>query len=187
MTNPKRKGPPRRRDEISIASEILPDGRYGIVLSYGDTVRIMAVEDVTYHCQAVVQAAVYAEYDAGIVHQLHTRVGLPLEAVGEVLELVRAKRPALNIHATHPLGFEPGVNKEGKPFVGLLVNGHKVGQWDPDDMRNHALGCLDLAAAVALDNTYRDVLTEDVDLGERARGIVGDVGRSLPHYKVVQA
>lgn len=187
MTNPRRKGPERRRDELSIASEVMPDGSYGIVLSYGKTIRWMAVEDVTYYCQGVVQAAVYAEYDAGIVKQLRDRVGVPQEGVGEVLELVRAKRPALNVHATHPLGLEPGVNLAGKPFIGLHVNGRKVGQWDPDDCRSHALGCLDLAAAVQLDNVYRQVLAEDVGVGDKARGFVGMLGKDLPSYKVVQA
>lgn len=185
MANPRRKSPPRRRDEISLASEIMPDGRYGIVLSHGKTIRLMDVNDVTAHCREVIAAAVRAQHDAAVLKQLHHRVGIPLDAVGEVLERVRARRPELNVHATHPLGLVPGVTLAGKPFIELLVNGRKVGQWDPEDARNHALGCLELAAAVGLDNVYRDVLVEDIDLGDRAYGMVGELSKELTLYKVM--
>lgn len=187
MTNPKRRSPERRRDQISVASEVLPDGRYGIVLSYGKTVRWLSREDVTLHCQVVVEAAVRAQHDAAVFKQLHHRVGLPLEEVGLMVQQVRDARPPLDAQAIQPLGLEPGVTVEGKPFLAIRVGGRKVGQWTPGDARDHALGCLELAAAVDLDNRYRDVLVEQVGVGDRAYQMVSELGRDLATYKVVEA
>jgi hypothetical protein len=185
MAIPKRKTPERRRGEISMCSEVLPDGRYGIVMSHGKTVRLMDRADVTLHCQVVMEAAVRAQHDAAILNQLHRTAGVPLEAAGEVLARVRARRIPLDAQALQPLGLEPGVTLRGKPFIAVKVGGRVVGEWEPGDARNHALGCLELAAAVDLDNHYRDVLTEDIDVGDRSYAMVSELGKELKRYKVV--
>lgn len=188
MANPRMKSPPRRRDEISIASEILPDGRYGIVLAYGKNVRWLDKETVYRHCQAVVQATVRAEHDAAVFRQLHFSVGLPVDVAGDMVERLRKRRNPLDAQALQPLSLEPGVTIAGKPFLGLLVNGHKVGQWGPEEARQHAVGCLELAAAVDLDNAYRDVLMTEVGVEENrvAYGMVGELSKELTLYTVVK-
>ena len=168
-----------------MCSEILPDGRYGIVLSHGKTVRWLSREDVTRHCQTVVEATIRAEHDAAIFKQLHHKVGMTPELAGEVLVRVRDRRTRLDAQALQPLGLEPGVTIEGKPFLVLSVGGVKVGQWYPADARNHALACLELAAAVEADNRYRDVLVEDLDLEDRAYAMVGSLADELVFYTVV--
>ena len=188
MANPQRKSPPRRRDEISIASEILPDGRYGIVLAYGKTVRWLDKEQVYLHCHAVVQATVRAEHDAAVFRQLHHSVGLPMDVAGEMVDRLRKARNPLDAQALQPLGLVPGVTVAGKPFLELLVNGHKVGQWGPEEARQHAMGCMELAAAVDCDNAYRDCLMDEVGVEENrvAYGMVGELAKDLARYTVVQ-
>lgn len=168
-----------------MCSEILPDGRYGIVLSHGETVRWLSREDVMLHCQTVVEATVRAEHDAAIFKQLHHTVGMAAELAGEVLVRVRARRTPLDAQALQPLGLEPGVTLAGKPFLVLSVGGRKVGQWESADARNHALACLELAAAVDADNLYRDVLVEELELEDRAYAMVGELGKELTMYTVV--
>lgn len=171
-----------------MCSEITPDGRYGIVLSWGDTVRWLSHEDVLLHCTETVRAAVCAEHDAAVFKQLTGKLELPATHAGETLQDLRDRRPPADAQALQPLGLEPGVTLDGKPFLVVSVGGRKVGQWTPADARNHAMACLELAAAVPLDNAYFDFMTGDGVMPQHVgRNVVGDLGQYLGRHQVVQA
>lgn len=172
-----------------MCSEVTPDGRYGIVLSYGQTVRWLSYDDVLAHCTATIRATVAAEHDAAVVRQLHHTLGMSLQDAGAVLMELRGARLRPDAQALQPLGLEPGVTVEGKPFLTLSVGGHQVGQWGPAEARNHAMACLELAAAVSLDNAFYDFLTTgDGSLPENtARSVVGNLGQYIGRHAVVEA
>lgn len=175
-----------------MCSEVTPDGRYGIVLSRGDAERWLSYEEVLLHCTATIQAAVRAEHDAAVFKQLTGPLELPFEHAGLTVQDLRDMRPPVDAQALQPLGLEPGVTMAGKPFLVVRVGGHKVGQWTPADARNHAMACLELAAAVPLDNNYFDFMTGRED-GEKvfpahvARNVIGDLSQYLGRHKVVEA
>lgn len=235
MTNSKKSGfhkrrhPPKQpRMTISISSELLPDGRYGMVLTAGETVRWMNRTDTLAHCAAAMQVAMRAEHDAGIFRQLtpgrppgkresgvardtsrqtlvddggkatmdailRSLEGLDaseqdLRMIGEVLKLVRGRYTAVDRQALHPLYLEPSVTLTGEPFIAVHLNGERVGQWTPVDARRHALGCLEVAEAVELDNHYRDTLTADLSCSEQtASALVGMLAREMASYTVVES
>lgn len=188
MTSLKTVRPPRRRDEISLCSEMTPEGRYGIVLSRGDAMRWLSREEVLLHCAATIAAAVAAEHDAAVFKQLTGPLELPVDHAAETLNDLRKRRPPADAQALQPIGLEPGVTTQGKPFLVVSVGGHKIGQWTPGDARNHAMACLELAAAVPLDNAYFDFMTDDHVMPHQvARNVIGDLANFLGRHKVVEA
>lgn len=189
MANPTLRRAPRWRDQISLYSEVAPDGRYGIVLARGDTQRWLTYEQVLLHCTATIRAAVYAEHDAAVFKQLTGTLELPLTHAGETVNDLRKRRPPVDAQALQPLGLEPSVTVKGKPFLVVKVAGHTVGQWSPADARQHAMACLELAAAVTLDNNYFDFMTDgDGAIPENAaRNMVGDLTQHIGTHKVVKA
>lgn len=185
MTSPKKKSPSRRRDEVSLCSEVLPDGTYGIVLSRGDSVRWLSREDVYRHSMAVMSASIRAEHDAAIFRQLTGELNLtPTDAAHMIADL-RERRAPVDAQALQPLGLEPGVTIQGKPFLVLSVGGHKIGQWKPQDARQHALACMELAEAVPRDNDYFTFLSTAMELdGGQARAVVSGLAEFIGHYTV---
>lgn len=189
MANPTLRRAPRWRDQISLYSEVGPDGRYGIVLARGDTQRWLTYEQVLLHCTATIRAAVCAEHDAAVFKQLTGPLELPLTHAGQTVQDLRDRRPPVDAQALQPLGLEPGVTVKGKPYLVVSMGGRKVGQWSPADARQHAMACLELAAAVSLDNNYFDFMTggDGVMPENVARNVVGDLAEYMTRYKVVEA
>jgi hypothetical protein len=74
----------------------------------------------------------------------------------------------------HPtaLGQQSGVNKEGEPFVQLLVtrNGKDevVGQFSPEEVRQHALTLLEVAEAAEQDAYLTWFARQKIGLGSAA-------------------
>jgi len=172
-----------------MCSEVTPEGRYGIVLSRGQTMRWLTYEEVLLHCTATIAAAVCAEHDAAVFTQLTVKLELPADHAVATVEDLRKRRPPVDRQALQPLGLEPGINMQGKPYLKVSIGGHKVGQWTPGDARNHAMACLELAAAVPLDNAYFEWMTTGDGMipSHVGRNIVGDLGSHLGRHKVVEA
>lgn len=170
---------------ITIQSDVLSDGRYGIVISEGmDIVRAMSAQSAYKHAQEVLKAAQRAKYDAAIFLQLTHKFSLPPVDAGHIVADIRKKRRPLDEKALSPIGLEPGATIEGKPFLIVSVRGEAVGQWTPRDARGHALVALELAEVVSLDTAYYNYLRNDQanhlrsDWGldeTTARSIVGDI------------
>lgn len=168
---------------ITLLSDVLADGSYGIVIHDGaDTVRGLSREEAYDHAAAVLTAAQRAEYDAAVFQQLNGKLGLPLDTVAEAIRDLRSTRAPLDPNAMHPIGLEPLVTSQGKPFLILSVNGRRVCQWTPADARRHAAGALELAEAVRLDSDYFTWLTNDAGVEEpRARNVVDDLANHRPN------
>lgn len=189
MANPTMRRAPRWRDQISLYSEVTPEGRYGIVIARGETERWLTYDEVLLHCTATIRAAVSAEHDAAVFKQLTGPLKLPLTHAGETVNDLRKRRPPVDAQALQPLGLTPQVTAAGKPYLLVKMGGHTVGQWSPADARQHALACLELAAAVALDNNYYDFMTgaDGVMPENVARNVVADLGKFIGRHTVVEA
>lgn len=166
-------------DAIWIKTEPSVDGStYVVSVEFSDDRAIVLTpERVLRYATTVLGAAQRAEYDAAVFAQMRTLV-TDDRAVAELITDLREDRPPLDDAATAPLGLVPGVNREGKPFIAVHIDGKHVGQWDVPDARSHALHALETVEAAELDGHYFRALKGLVGLDEnRARQVVEDIGR----------
>lgn len=126
----------------------------------------------------ILRAVAYAEYDAAVLAQM-TKVSEgkaegPELAVSIVQDL-REDRPETT--GVTPLRVIPGVSQATRePFLRIEIDGRPVGQWTPQDAREHALIVLESVIVADLDSAYLRMLRSLVGLEEdRARTVVGDL------------
>lgn len=163
---------------IWVQSDVLPDGTYVTAIHYDDDQsRILDRAAGLAYVAEVFTAAVHAEHDAAVVRQL-TGLGLDLESAARAIAELRADRPPLADAVTAPLRLVPGVSaKTGNGFLHIHLGEVRVGQWDPDDARDHATNVLSVLAAADLDAAYCRYLVGTVGIGlPRAQAVVGDLG-----------
>lgn len=174
--------PPENPDAIWVKSDLLPDGTYVTAIHYsGDRSRILDRKTGLAYVSAIFAAAVQAEHDAAIIRQ-HIASGLSLKVAARTIADLRADRPPIDDAATAPLRLTPGVAARTKDaFLAIHVDGQQVGQWDPDDARNHATNVLQVLAAADLDAAYRRYLIGSIGLDvARAENIVTDLATHIP-------
>lgn len=159
---------------------------YVAAVSVGpDLIRTLTRTEALAHAAAVLDAGQRAEYDACVVRQMTDHSGIGEQATALLIADLRKDRPPLDEKALVPLGLEPGINRQHEPFVTVSVHGTRVGRWTPADCRRHALGVLELVAAVDLDSAYLRALRGLVGLDEtRARNVVGDLVNYRPTWEV---
>jgi hypothetical protein len=165
-------------DAVWVKTEPTVDGSaYVVTLEASDDVAVtLDPERALRYAWGVLDAAHRAAYDAAIVKQL-TAIGVEVQAAAVVVNDVRVDRPPLDSASTEPMDFEPGVAAGGEPFLVVLINGERVGQWTVQDARGHALAILESVVVADLDGGYYRALIGGVGLDEnRARQVVQDVG-----------
>lgn len=141
-----------------------------------DRAIVLTPDTALAYASAVLGAAARAEYDAAVYRQL-CAFDLEVEAVAQMITDLRRDRPPLDTAATKPLALEPGVNAKGEPFLVVLVEEDRVGQWSVPAAREHALIVLEAVAVADLDAGYLQALRGLIGLDEdRARAVVGDLG-----------
>ncbi|WP_067171155.1 hypothetical protein [Microtetraspora niveoalba] len=166
---------------IWVQSDLLPDGTYVVAIHYDDDQsRVLNHEAALRYAAAVHAAATRAEHDAAVVAQL-VKIGLPKAIVAQALHDLRNDRPPHTATITAPLQLEPCVSAHrGVGYLEVYVAGRLVGQWDPDDARDHAANVLAVLAAVDLDAAYRRYLIGTVGLDRaRAEAAVGGLAAHL--------
>ncbi|MGH3813433.1 MAG: hypothetical protein ACRDUV_13425, partial [Pseudonocardiaceae bacterium] len=168
-------------DSVWIKSEPTVDGTaYVVTLEASDDVAVtLTPERALRYAWGVLDAAHRASYDAAVLAQL-TSVGrqqLSVETVAQMVIDMREDRPPLDEAATAPLRFEPGVSQAKQhPFLGIYLNGERLGQWAVADAREHAMAVLEAVVVADLDGGYYRALTGLVGLEEpRARNVVADI------------
>jgi hypothetical protein len=131
------------------------------------------------YAMAILAAVSRAEYDAAVFAQMSPLIN-DLKAVGQLISDLRKDRPDIDISATAPLEIRPGVNKDAKPFLTVLIDGEPVGQWTIDDAYEHVRVALQVSAVADLDAGYYRVLTGIVGIEPaKARSIIED----LQHHR----
>lgn len=155
----------------------LDDSGYVVTLEASDDVAVTLTPDrALKHAQGILAAAHRAAYDAAVGRQMTERFGLAMEQAMELVAMLRADRPPLDIADTAPLYLEPGVNKDLKPFLTLYINGEAVGQWDVDQAEQHAIWVLSMVGAADLDSAYHRMLVGQLEIDEsQARQAIGDL------------
>lgn len=142
------------------------DGAYRVQMELGPDDAI-GLDDRTGVLWAmhVIRALVEAEYDAAVIAQLRA-TGLDLDSAAALItgmrEVRRDVRHAAGLESPIPdLHLTPGVSAfTSSPFLGIHRNGAQIGQWDPDDAREHAAGVLEILEAAVLDEIYRRTLID---------------------------
>lgn len=129
------------------------------------------------YASTIIAACERAEFDAAIVAQMTRKLQMPVEMATSMVADLRSERPPLNEAAIAPFRLLPGVSAtSGKPFLGLFVGGRQVGQWDPDDGRQHAMHIMTGAEVVELDTAYYRYMVEKVGTEPgRARSVISDL------------
>ena len=140
-----------------------------------DRAILLTPETSPRYALTILQAIARAEYDAAVFKQLGAIIP-DQRAVAELIVDLRKDRPDIDTSATKPLEIEPGVNSKGKPFLSVLIDGEKVGQWTMADARKHALVAMEAVVVADLDSGYYRALNGLVGLDEgRARNVVDDL------------
>jgi hypothetical protein len=107
--------------------------------------------------------------------QLTTKLGLDASAAAQPLAWLRKAR-ARETWTAGPLEITPGVSVfNGTPFVRCQAGGRSW-QWDPAEVKQHALHVLEGVGAVQDDAIYRTILTERIGIDpQRALAVVADI------------
>lgn len=166
---------------IWVQSDLLPDGTYVAAIHYDDDrSRVLDRDAALRYVATVHDAATRAEHDAAVVAQM-TKLGLPRATAAQALYDLRNDRPPLDDAAIAPLRLKPCVSAQhGVGYMEVLVGARLMGQWDPDDARDHAANVLTVLAAVDLDAAYRRYLMATVGVdAARAQAVVGDLASHM--------
>lgn len=175
----RRQRDPSQPDETSLwmASEPALDGTYIVAFNWGDRAWARTPAECLTYCLNVVTIANRADHDAAVIKQL-AALGLPAMEAARLVVDIRADRPEIILDG--PLQLEGGVSSDGefRPFIALVMDGEKVGQWDVQQAADHATGVLSVVATADLDQAYLRTLTGVVGLPDgTARAAVGALGQ----------
>ncbi|MEU8279537.1 hypothetical protein ACFYOK_29525 [Microbispora bryophytorum] len=166
---------------IWVQSDLLPDGTYVAAVHYDDDrSRVLGRDAALRYAATVHDAATRAEHDAAVVAQM-AKLGLPHATAAQALWDLRNDRPPLDDAAIAPLRLKPCVSAQrGVGYLEVQIGARLVGQWDPDDARDHAANVLTVLAAVDLDAAYRRYLMTTVELDAAlAQDAVGDLANHI--------
>jgi hypothetical protein len=141
-------------------------GVYHLALEVGDdrSVPLKPDEAVAWG-RNVLWALNAAEYDAAVLKQMTETTG-DQSAAAHLVKAVREDR-ASSVRVGGHLGIDlvPGVSAfTGKPFLHLMQDGKLIGQWTPDDARQHALAVLQAVENLGADTAYLRALEQHVSL-----------------------
>lgn len=163
---------------VWIKTEPTVDGKAYVVTleASDDTAVTLDPQRALRYAWGVLDAAHRAVYDAAVNRQLAALTDK--NAAAQMINDMRQDRPPLDADATAPLAFEPGVSVfTGEPFLVVMVNGERQGQWTYGDAREHAMAVLETVVVADLDSGYYRALIGAVGLDEgRARQVVEDIG-----------
>jgi len=172
-------------ESIWVKADVDLAGNYRLVVEYNaDTAETFDQPRATAYATEVFTAAAYAEYDAAVMAQMTKKLGLPMEAVAEVIRGLRADRPPLNQAALGLLRMEPGIAARNmKPFLKCSLTCHPMEwQWDPADANQHAGYVVQCYPVANLDSAYRRYLVGVIGIDQnRAMHAVEDLANWREH------
>lgn len=153
--------PENRGEGIWVFSEWLPDGGYGVTVSYGED-HVWPLDNPVKYAADVAEVAITAQHDTAVFRLALKRLGMPLDVIGELMRLLRggdAGRPAVEV--LPGLTMTPGVSfRKIHPFIEINVKGAEPSQVDSDQILRHAHGALALNRAAPLDTALRAMMTD---------------------------
>jgi hypothetical protein len=170
---------------IWFRTEPTPDGKgYMITVDFDDdhSVALNRSEALAY-ASDVITAVARAEYDAAVMNQMAPKFD-DLATPFQLVKDMRADRPEFT--GLGDLGLEPSAAMDSlpdggvrfRPFIAIYFKSEKIGQWDSQTAREHAIGLLEVAAVCDLDAAYVRELVGMVGLShDAAVGVVNDLMR----------
>ncbi len=171
-------------DQILVTTAPLPNSsRYAVEVQIGEDIAVHLPQGkVQDYARRAIQVAAWADYDAAVVKQMRD-IAIADHTQQEVTEIVsaavvylrkqRANSGTVRLLANPRFALTPGVSAfTGKGFITLYLDGQTIGQWDPDDVRSHAMGVLDAGLVADLDGTYKAWLLKEIKLDEATAGRV---------------
>lgn len=118
------------------------------------------------YAMEVLTVVQYAKTDGAILKQLRSLLPDAGDAVAQAITDMRKDRPETDFSICHPFSLTPGVTQAGKAFIHVLMNEEPVGQWEPEDAEEHALGVLHAVITADLDGAYLRFLKSTIELEE---------------------
>lgn len=174
-------GEPRDGEGLWVRSDVLPDGSYGVVVTFGgDHAWSLDTGTATGYAATLHAVATAAEHDAAMLALL-TMIGVKVDDAALLLRDLRDQR-ARPQSAVAPLRFNAAVSQASRePFIQLELDGTAVGQISPEDLREHAGGVLTALAAAELDTNLHRALTAGAGLDpDKARAVITDLCNHWP-------
>lgn len=162
---------------VWIKTEPSIDGStYMVTIEFSDDRSIpMTPDTAPRYAMTILQAVARAEYDAAVYRQLGKLIS-DQNSVAQLIVDLRKDRPDVDQSATGPLRIEPGVNRDGEPFLHVHIDDELIGQWTMQGAREHALTALEATIEADLDSGYYRSLAGLVGLEEaRARQVIEDL------------
>lgn len=175
--------------KLWVYPDLTPSGDYALAIQYSEDGMFYPRDPVAY-ALAVVEAALRAAYDAGVMGQTRFIGGGSLtdtDIYHSTIGPLRADRPPPDGAATEPLVFSPIMAaRNSQPYVHVrTTSGRDVTQMTFADAIGHAMYVLTAAAATGLDNAYRRHLLGSLGLQPgQAAEVIGDLARFMPDFAV---
>lgn len=117
------------------------------------------------YAQAVLTAAVQAQYEEMLWGQLSHRLGMEEQAMAMLLVELRELRPVIPDGWTAPLRFTPIFGQASrKGLVTVSYRGIDFTQWSYEDTAGHGRAVVEAAAAAPLDAMYYRYLIDSIGL-----------------------
>jgi hypothetical protein len=150
---------------------------YVVTLEAGpDMARIFNPTEAMAYASGLLAACAEGEYDAAVLRQMISKLGLDSVHAAAVIQDLRADRAPLDDKTTWPLAFEIGITAAFKPFLKVAVEGQETGQWEIKDARAHAMAMLESVSVADLDSGYLQVLMGAVGLERnKAMQVIDDL------------
>jgi hypothetical protein len=166
---------------IWVSSEVA-GGEYAVTVTFSpDQVVSLPTDKALAYARAVIEYAHRAEYDAAILAQLIDKGGLPVKTAAEyIADSVRPYRDPIDTGTQ--LSLLPGISSDTmRPFLGIEIDGKRIGDWTVGDALEHGYAVLDTIAVAGLDHGYYKSLVERLGVDEnRARAIVNSIAGFRP-------
>ncbi len=173
---------------VTITTAPDDDGFYRLALEWGpDDVEPLTETQANKWVEEIMWAVSQAVHDAA-VYQLFKDMGeIQDEAIALLVREIRETREKSiqeQPDAGLRLNLVPVVSAlTGDPYLHLMIDGKRVGQWTPEDARSHAMGILQAVATQFLDSVTLTVLIKHVGLDmNRAQAVISDLGRFTAKY-----
>lgn len=172
-----------RDQNLWVASEVMPDGSYGVsVTVHADFAITLNREQSVAYAVACYRRATEVEHDTAVLRLLR-RTGVDEKTAATVIVSdLRPDRPD-DHSATNPIRYIGAIGRvkyprpdagEFVPLINMQLHGKDIGQLDPDELRDHAGGVLSVLAAADLDAALHRVLVHTIGLDDAtARSTIG--------------
>lgn len=167
-------------DGLCVLSDVDPQGRYQPVVTYNAD-RSWVLHEPAAYALDVMRVVATAEHDAAIIRTLQHDLKMDNSMAGTVLLAIRGNHARRDPATVLPgLAMTPICTIDGRAVVKISADGYEDAEAPADAIREHAAAALMTAAAAALDQNAYEVMSDQFQMGEKARNFVGSLAEHWP-------